>query len=310
MRPIATGQDALRYPLNELLGTEAHVRILRVLREVEGSLSIPKIADLAELTVVGARKAIDRLSQTGFIVRQGDGHQHRYTLRRNDWFADLLDDLFEAERRRYEDLLGKLRTAANRLSPPPISVWIEGGQSRPGDPLVLGLLHRARSLSDAKQQLRSALSSIESEFDVTIEINGYTQAEILDLELPHFTLLSGIPPIGKLAEDHPPAKARSHADLEERTLARSEALATLVRENPSLISRAQKHLDRLLQGEQGSARRALEEWRDILQTYSQSRLLRLMTSSSARALRLRQSSPFLAVLSAKELDRLLAQEKE
>jgi hypothetical protein len=40
MRPIVSEQDPLRYPLNELLGTRAHVRLLRVMaNEVDGSLT-------------------------------------------------------------------------------------------------------------------------------------------------------------------------------------------------------------------------------------------------------------------------------
>lgn len=37
MRPIAFEQDPLRFPLNEILGTQAHVRLIRVMAvELEG----------------------------------------------------------------------------------------------------------------------------------------------------------------------------------------------------------------------------------------------------------------------------------
>lgn len=45
MRPIASDQNSLRNPLNELLGTEAHVRLLRVLAsEVDGPLTLSNAA--------------------------------------------------------------------------------------------------------------------------------------------------------------------------------------------------------------------------------------------------------------------------
>ena len=48
MRPIVSEQDPLRYPLNELLGTRAHVRLLRVMaNEVDGPLTASEVAKRA-----------------------------------------------------------------------------------------------------------------------------------------------------------------------------------------------------------------------------------------------------------------------
>ena len=59
MRPIASEQDPLRYPLNMIFGTQAHVRVLRVMAvEVEGPLTASDIAKRAGLTVPGAQKAL------------------------------------------------------------------------------------------------------------------------------------------------------------------------------------------------------------------------------------------------------------
>ena len=45
MRPISGEQDIVRYPLNELLGTHANVRLLRVLIEgVDGPVSVGEAA--------------------------------------------------------------------------------------------------------------------------------------------------------------------------------------------------------------------------------------------------------------------------
>ena len=45
MRPIPSGQDPLRYPLNVILGMRAHFRVLRVMVvEVEGPLTASDIA--------------------------------------------------------------------------------------------------------------------------------------------------------------------------------------------------------------------------------------------------------------------------
>jgi Fic family protein len=79
MRPIASDQNSLRNPLNELLGAESHVRLLRVLaNEVDGPLTAPNAAELAGLTIPGAHKALKRLLKSGFVVRVGGGRTHQF----------------------------------------------------------------------------------------------------------------------------------------------------------------------------------------------------------------------------------------
>jgi Fic family protein len=81
MRPIVSDQNFLRNPLNELLGTEAQVRLLRVLaNEVDGPLTAPNAAELAGLTIPGTHKALKRLLRSGFVVRVGGGRKHQYEL--------------------------------------------------------------------------------------------------------------------------------------------------------------------------------------------------------------------------------------
>ena len=45
MRPVVSEQNPLRYPLNELFGTQAHVRLLRVMaNEVDDPLTTSDVA--------------------------------------------------------------------------------------------------------------------------------------------------------------------------------------------------------------------------------------------------------------------------
>ncbi len=302
MRPVATPQNSLRYPLNELLGREAHVRILRVLADLGEPVSAADLAERAELTLPGVRKALTRLAETGFVVRVGGGRRGQYALRQDDPLATSLVQLFRTERGRHRELLDAIRRALRRLSPPPRSAWVEGGGDRPGDPLSIGVLHDARTLSQSMRSLRSYLAGVEQEFDVTIDLSGYTTADLPQLDPDQITLLDGVPP----APAGPIPAARTHADLDRRSLAMHGALATLLLRDPSLVTRAGRHLDRVLAQDHGPAGADLTEWSDILRSYSLSRLLRFLTSTGERATRLRQSSPFMAVLSPAERDRLLA----
>jgi hypothetical protein len=85
----------------------------------------------------------------------------------------------------------------------------------------------------------------------------------------------------------------------------SEGIARLLRDDPSMATRALRHLERLLRDDHGAAGADLMEWKQLLEAYSPDRLGSFLVSSSSRAVRLRQSSPFFAILNADERDRLV-----
>ncbi len=301
MRPIVSEQDPLRYPLNELLGTRAHVRLLRVMaNEVDGPLSASDVAKRAGLTVPGAQKALGRLYRSGFISRVGGGRTHQYEIRRSDRLMQITLELFQAEKDRYEQLLITIKKEIKNLKPHPCAAWIQAFPKEIGAPLTLGLLHDTRHLTNCVRQLRTKFNQVENEFDLTIELEGYTKADISDLMLDDFTVLYGV----MSAPDSPTRQQRkkplTHSEKDRQLLILSRKLAKAVEQDPSLIRRAKDYIDHLLKEDQGTAARDLMEWRDILDMYSIQRLSRLFTSSSERATRLRQSNPFFAILNFNE----------
>ena len=309
MRPISSIQSVLRNPLNELMGTEANVRLLRVLAdEVEGSLTPSGIAERAGLSVMGARKALQRLVDSGFVELVGGGRRQQYALRRSGSLMKLVISLFHAERQRYEELIGTLQQEAQQLSPPPRSVWIHNLPLQLGDPLEIRVLGDSAHISATASDARQRFTRIEKKFDITIEISGYTRADLPDLDFENITLLAGVPPVTPSAKT-PPWRPQSHRDLDERASDWSKALVSLIKNDPSLVRRARAYLDRLLKHDQGTANHDLNEWRKIMELYPRHRLLRFLESSTPRACRLRQSSPFLAVLSSEERARLQDSQK-
>jgi hypothetical protein len=61
----------------------------------------------------------------------------------------------------------------------------------------------------------------------------------------------------------------------------------------------------MLRKDHGTATKDIEEWRDILESYSIRRLSQFLTTTSERANRLRQSNPLFAILNSDERSRLL-----
>ena len=306
MRPIVSEQDPLRYPLNGLFGTRAHVRLLRVMaNEVEGPLTATDAAKRAGLTVPGAQKALERLFRSGFISRVGGGRKHQYEIRCSDRLAKITVELFQAEKDQYEQLLTTIKKEAKNLAPHPYAVWIQAFPKEIGEPLTLGLLHESRHLTNCVRQLRTKLNQLENDFNITIELEGYTKADISDLKFDDVTVLYGIMPSPDSPTRQQTKHPLTHREKDRRLHVLSRRLAKAVEQDTSLLRRAKEHIDHLLKEDQGTATRDLMEWRDILDMYSIQRLSRFFTSSSERANRLRQSNPFFAILSFDERAQLV-----
>lgn len=308
MRPVVYGQNSLRYPLNELLGTEANVRILRVLaNDVDGPITAPNVAERTGLTIPGTHQALKRLLQSGFVVRVGGGRRHLYELNRSDKLIKALLKLFQVEKNRYEALLNSIKKEFEKPVPYPRSAWIQELPNEYGDPLVIGVLHETRHLANYIHRLRTQLNRIERNFDITIELKGYTKADVPDLNGDKVTLLFGIMPFPDKHDLKMRTKPSTHKEKDQHMLEISYKLAEAIENDTSLVRRAKEHVQRMLRKNHGSATKDIKEWRDILESYSIRRLSRFLTSTSERANRLRQSSPFFAILSTDERNQLLNQ---
>ena len=308
MRPVAYGQNSLRYPLNELLGTEANVRILRVLaNDVDGPITAPNVAELTGLTIPGTHQALKRLLQSGFVVRVGGGRRYLYELNRSDKLIKALLKLFQVEKNRYEALLNSIKKEFEKPVPYPRSAWIQELPNEYGDPLVIGVLHETKHLANYINRLRTQLNRIERNFDITIELKGYTKADVPNLNGDKVTLLFGIMPFPDKHDLKMRTKPSTHKEKDQHMLEISYKLAEAIENDTSFVRRAKEHVQRMLRKNHGSATKDIKEWRDILESYSIRRLSRFLTSTSERANRLRQSSPFFAILSTDERNQLLNQ---
>ncbi len=304
MRPIVNIQDPLRYPLNELFGTQAHVRLLRVMAsEVDGPLTASDVAKRAGLTVPGAQKALGRLFRSGFISRVGGGRKHQYEIRSTDKLMQIALELFLAEKDRYEQLLSTIKKEVKNLTPHPHAVWIQAISKEIGEPLILGLLHETRHLTNCVRQLREKLNLVETDFDLTIELEGYTKADISISQADDVTILYGILPSPAISKRQL-ANQLTHKEKDRHLQLLSRKLAMAIEKDTSLLKRAKDYINRLLKEDQGTAKRDLMEWRDILNRYSIQRLSKFFISTSERANRLRQSNPFFAILNADERTQL------
>jgi len=302
MRPISEQHNALRFPLDSILGSGANVRLLRVfIHEADTPLGTSDAARLAGLTPVGARKALERLVESGVIERVGSGRTPQYGLRDQEPVVRALGLLFKREQERYDSLISSLQSAIADL-PEIRKAWLDELPMAAGDPIEISVVAEARAIDWIGEELRSRLIGLEKESDLIVEVALFTRADS-PTPGPHAIFLRSM---GGDQQPQVRQPVRSHTQTEERALLMAREIADLIRSDPSLITRAKNHLNRLLHDDQGIATGDIAEWRQLLETHSPKRLRQLLVSRSSRANRLRQSSPFFAILTAEERDRLVA----
>jgi hypothetical protein len=226
----------------------------------------------------------------------------QYQARDGEPLVDALRTMFKAEQDRYDTFLRQLR-AIFAGTPEVVSAWIAHTPADPGSAMEIVVVATTDAIPWIGRELRVALSSIESRADQVIELAVFGRADA-----PTPALESVIPLSDTLSLQWPPTARRdsaSHAATDERSLRMSQGIARLLRQDPSMATRALRHVERLLREDQGAAGADLMEWKQILEAYSTERLSSFLVSTSSRASRLRQSSPFFAILSFEERNRLL-----
>jgi len=323
MRPIKKPQSALKAPLNWILGTEASVRILRALSQENVSMGTGELAREAQLQPSGVRQTLDALLDHGILERVGRGRQRRVRLSTNHPLAIAIRGLFVAEHQRVEAVFSGIRSAAEELSTPPVSVWIEGavatGKDSPGDAVHVGILTDSRELRHMLSELRAKVLELEQMQDVTIELRGYTEADFLAMDpAEQARLEDGLDILGPSpsslfprADTPSPVRlasaGRSH---DERLRMLAELIAEKLNFDPTLVHRARAFISlRIKKASEGEGKE-LREWDQILRTMSASRLRRFLVDRGERATRLRRTLPFLDALTKEERNLILQEDRK
>ncbi len=324
MRPTKTAQSALRYPLTHILGTEANVRILRVLALSDVPIGVSELARQASLQASGVARICEFLEDFGVIESIGRGERNRQ-YRRLERFRlwTVLVALFTAEKSRAEGIVTEVRNVVVSVHPVPRSAWLEGavaaGDDRPGSSVAIGILTAADKVGALKEDLWRGLLPLQKKYDVSLDLNVYSAADIETMSAPQrsflerIQLLWGAPPLdllGLAAAPKPSGGARSHAQLDRGSRDLAGSIADVLRRDPSLVERAQHWLSRRMQTATPGEQLELDEWLGILTTMSVPRIRRLLVEDSPRMTRLRQSIPFVHVLEDRDRKRILGSRTE
>jgi len=318
MRPVSRPQSALRAPLNHILGTEANVRVLRVVFLSDIPIGVSELARRTELQGSGVARVCTRLEDLGVIEAVGRGARNQQYRRAARFaFSNALTQLFSLEQARADEVIQDIRTAVQNMGAR--AAWIEGAvareQDRPGDPILVGLLVEPEGVESVRVNLGQQLLSVQRNRDVVIELRIMTIADLKTLddaqrtELDTVKPLAGPPPLdlaevsGDRGSKERAASQRDHAALDSRSKEMAQLIADRIRRDPSLVEDAKSYIERRLPQASPGEQLELREWKDILSSMSIPRLRRFLVQDNQRATKLRQSSPFLNVLSAEDREK-------
>ncbi len=321
--PRPSPQSALRAPLNDILGTEANVRLLRVLSLAGTPLTAGELAHRAGLGRTGVYPALAALETTGILQYTGSGAQRQVRFREEHPLAGVLVKLFRAEASRVDALIDGLRSMFNSLvERRVVSAWIDGSalterasraRQDNADFVTCYLVAGPRELPSIMEEMRSRLAKVERRFEVNMDVVGMTRSEIgMRLTPSAFRdpiLLAGVPPLALLQDVHakPARELRNrimHGYHDDSGRRLAHAIGYKLRSDPSRIHTAREYLRKRIKVASKQEQHELNEWSRAL-SLSPSLLQRFLVDPSPRGTRLRQSLPALGLLTSRERDAVL-----
>lgn len=318
MRPTKHPESSLVAPLSKVLGTEANVRVLRLLSLTGQPLSRAYVAGRTSLDPSGVRRAIDSLIANGVVEDVGVGAHRPVQLRGDYPLSEALRMLFQAEAARAEGVMDALRQAAGSIRPPPRAVWMMPPEPSPErgalERIEIGVLASIRDVDRAARQIQDQTWEIQRTSDVLLEVRPYVMADLSLLDpaqekaLGAAIPLLGPPPESFIHGDGAGAlwlPVRDHGDMDQRALKLGRAIGDRIVRDPTLIDRARAYVRKYLRNAPPGERKEMEEWMGLLDSLSPRRLRTFLGDPGERAARLRQSLPFLDVLTRQERETIL-----
>lgn len=304
-------QSALSAPLNAIFGTEANVRLLRVLSLAGTPLAAGELARRAELGRTSIYPALESLERAGIVMFVGAGAQRQVAFRATHPLARAVTGLFRDEQQRMKDMLTALRGIAGALRPHPIGIWVEGLSDALGDIVSCWILGDPKTLTQLVNGFSQQLGPIEREYDVHIEVHGTTRSELgarvppeKETVLDDAVVLAGVVPRYVKDLDRDQVRPAEHTQHDARARRLAIALAAKLKRDPDLVRAARARIVERSKTASPGEQRELLEWERIL-AMSPARLRRFLADPGERATRLRQTLPALGILTAAERDAVL-----
>ena len=214
MRPAGIASSTFRQPLDSVLGSTGHVRILRSLATHGGPMAISELATRTRLNASGMRRSLAALADTALAVCFGRDRSTLYQLNAAHPLAASLVGLYVAEAARVDRVLSDVRAIAATLAVAPIAVWLYGSAARGDDgPLsdldVVIIVKDDVDVAPVVEAMRQRMEPTEAREFVSTSVIGLSARDVARLE-------SGDPWWLTVREDAIPLVGPSPETLEQR----------------------------------------------------------------------------------------------
>jgi len=316
-------RSSLRKPLDQILGTRGAVAVLRELIVARIPLSQSELARRAETHLRGLPGILSGLEEAGIIAYAGRGRTRQVELYQRHPLIQPLIQLFQAEATRWYSIQYGLREIVNAHSESIVSAWIEGpvaaGTDRFQDPIAIAILAEAPLGISVRAEIQERFNALQSTQHVVIAAHYYQRADLARFtdakrsELANSLLLYGPPPLDlsskfnfSSAEGRLASRVVRMRDAlpAERTRVIADYLAKKITHDSEFVVKARDLIDRRFPLAGETERLSLLEWKGLLDSLTPGQIAAVLREESPRADTLRQSLPFLGVLSETERDNL------
>jgi predicted DNA-binding transcriptional regulator len=156
-------QSALIYPLTHILGVESNLRILRVLAQDHGTVSLSEIARQSELSHARVRRGITSLEKSGVLVEEGTEKPRLFRFNRASYLAPTIEELFAVEGYRSYGITESVRGSVMSHWKSVESFFVFGtvlkSADSMGEHLNIGIVVAADKLEDVVRDVREKLQT-------------------------------------------------------------------------------------------------------------------------------------------------------
>lgn len=184
MPPPRATQGVLRYPLTAILGNEANVRVLRELFQHGGEINAPLLAQRAGLSRQHVHRLLRGLEEIKVVERVGLGGHPSYRARKTFPLHGILEELFRAEREKYQEVSRAILTATESNSFV-MAVWLYGSVARGDDTaksdVDVAVVVNAPDVERVTDDVRERLRPAEEALGIDVSVVGIDPDDVLRL---------------------------------------------------------------------------------------------------------------------------------
>ena len=260
MTSVVPSSSFARQPLDIILSAIGNVRVMRALLAHGDALSVSRLAEDTWITPNGVRRVLHQLERAGVVEGLGSGRSRLFRTAPGHSIVSTLDTLFTAEHDRFEDMISRVRAAAedDRIH----AVWLFGSVARREDTidsdldLAIVVNTMAKEVDVIADTVRDRLGEHERHFGYAVSLVAMSLDDLKRLSSENAPLWRDLLRDGRVIKGFTPAdlEMRLGKAVPSRERYRDDASGNLKTSRPGSRARAAQKGSGVPRGRQARAR--------------------------------------------------------